>query len=84
MTRLPERLWRVVFDQGFGYPVPYKRERTQRTYSSAEAAARQVAILAEWPRHHRLVGVYTTATAWEEVDPATLPVPSPPDEEQPC
>lgn len=81
-TRLPERLYRVVFDQGYGYPVPYKRERTQRTYATAEQAARQVAIIAEWPQHHRLVGVYTTPCEWESVDLDELPIPTPPEEEQ--
>lgn len=73
---LPTRLFRVVFDEGYGFPPPpYKRVRKQRTYADAQRAADMVASLARWPHHHRLVGVWTTKADWQPVDLDQLPPP---------
>lgn len=80
---LPRELWRVVFDQGYGWPRCTKRRRTQRTYPTARAAARMVATIERLPSHHRLVAVYRTDTAWEPVERDALPEPDPAPEHDP-
>lgn len=71
----PRRIWRVEFSEGFGYPEPYKRELSKRTYETAADAAQMVRSIAAHPTHHDLVGVWTTPCDWEPVDPAGLPTP---------
>jgi hypothetical protein len=72
---LPLRLWRVVWEEGYGWPECTRRERTQRTFRSPQSARRQVATIARFPDHHQLIGVYTTRCYWERVDAEHLPEP---------
>lgn len=71
---LPNRLVRVVWDAGYGWPTCTHRRRTARNFASDKNAARQVVAIRAWPSHHVLVGVWeTTALAWRKVDVDTLP-----------
>jgi len=73
--RLPGRLWRVVFLEAVGFPLPTERREKQRTYKSPADVARMLDTIERWPSHHRLIGVWTARTTWERVDPGELPAP---------
>lgn len=68
-VQLPPRTWRVVFEEGFGWPECTHRTRTTRRFDNARDVARFLATLARWPDHHRLVGVWESDCRWVQNDP---------------
>lgn len=71
---LDGRLWRVVYLQGFGWPLCERRELTKRTYKSPQDAARMLVEIARLPTHHKLIGVWTTRCSWSIVDELPAPL----------
>jgi hypothetical protein len=67
-VNLPKTLWRVVFEEGFGWPECSYRLRTKRTYDKAEDAVEMVNTINALPSHHILVGVYRGEVDWTEID----------------
>jgi hypothetical protein len=80
MTARPARLTRVEWTASTSYEHPGFRTQKARNFAKPEHAARQVAIVAAWPLHCTLTGVWETACEWTEVDVRSLPLP--PDEEE--
>lgn len=72
----PDRMFRVEFMEGFGFPKCTRRERTKRNFETAEDCARFVATLRALPSHHEVLGVYETGTSWVEWPEAWWPDPS--------
>jgi hypothetical protein len=70
--RPPDRLYRVEWDEGFGWPDCERRERTSRNFSTLESAARQLRAISALPTHHRLVGTYFGRVEWEELPIETI------------
>lgn len=65
-------MWRVVFEEGYGWPECERRERTTRKFDNARDAGRMVRTIRGLPSHHLLVGVFEARTEWLEVDPDLL------------
>lgn len=79
---LPRRLYRVAWEAGFGYPEVTYRLRKYRNYASAASVGRQLAAIAAFPDHHKLIGVYESSPiTWTPVDPATFPLPEETDDD---
>jgi hypothetical protein len=72
---LPKYLYRVVWEEGFGWPDCTHTMRTHRNFDSAQKAAEQVTVIRQWPHHHQLVGIFVTETGWESIQAETLPLP---------
>lgn len=72
----PPRLFRVVADVGYGFPLLTHRVRSHRNYQRADDAARWIRNL-EWPPgHHVFVGLFVTDCSWREIDPELIGPPS--------
>ena len=74
--RLPDRLWRVTW---LATRSAYSHDVVERAriFTTAEAAARQVASIRSWAGDGRvtLVGVWVCRAEWEAVSPDALPEP---------
>lgn len=74
--RPPAEFWRVEWEAAVGWPTPDLRRNKASNFTSAGAAARQVAIILAMPTHLRLHRVlHGTVDRWEPVDLADLPAP---------
>lgn len=70
---LPDRMWRVVFMEGSGWPHCDKRRLKQRTYKSPSDARRMIDTIWSLPSHHLLIGVWTARAQWQPVLVDELP-----------
>lgn len=73
---LPNQFYRVVWEEGRGFPECIGHRITARNFVTADGAGRQLAAIERWPTHHRLIGVWqSSAIEWTELDPDTIPRP---------
>jgi hypothetical protein len=61
-----ERLYRVEWDHGLGWPTKRESFRRVRVSRDEETVKRIVAEIEAVPSHHRLVGRWHGTIEWEE------------------
>jgi len=70
---LPNQLFRVVWEEGRGFPECIGHRVTARNFVTADGAGRQLAAIERWPSHHRLIGVWQSSRIeWQPLDADTI------------